>query len=58
MTGNRYVLDPELARPERGTTLDRFVFRVGYRERNVTLVLREGFVTDEFITLARKKRTP
>ncbi len=56
VTGERYLLDPELARPERGTTLERFVFRVGYRERNVTLVVREGFVTDEFIALARKER--
>ncbi len=58
VTGDRYVLDPELARPERGTTLERFVFRVGYRERSVTLVLRDGFVTDEFIALARKERSP
>ena len=56
VTGERYVLDPELARPERGTTLERFVFRVGYRGRSVTLTVREGFVTDEFITLARKER--
>ncbi len=56
VTGERYVLDPALERPERGTTLERFVFRVGYRERNVTLVVREGFVTDEFIALARKER--
>ena len=58
VTGNRYVLDPELARPERGTTLERFVFRVGYRERSVTLVVREGYVTDGFIALARKERSP
>jgi len=57
-TGERYLLDAELARPERGTTLERFVFRVGYRERTVTLVVREGFVTDEFIALARKERSP
>ena len=57
VTGDRYVLDPGLARPERGTTLERFVFRVGYRERGVTLVLREGFVTDEFTALARKQRS-
>ena len=56
VTGERYVLDPALERPERGTTLERFVFRVGYRERDVTLVVREGFVTDEFIALARKER--
>ncbi len=56
VTGERYVLAPELARPERGTALERFVFRVGYRERSVTLALREGFVSDEFIALARKER--
>ncbi len=58
VTDGRYVLDPELARPERGTTLERFVFQIGYRERSVTLTVREGFVTDEFIALARKERTP
>jgi len=57
VTGERYVLDPGLARPERGPRLERFVFRVGYRERGVTLVLREGFVTDEFIALARRQRS-
>ncbi|MDQ2894462.1 MAG: hypothetical protein M3Y09_02250 [Actinomycetota bacterium] len=57
VTGDRYVLDPELARPERGPTLERFVFRVGCAEHSVTLVLREGFVTDEFIGLARKQRS-
>ncbi len=57
VTGDRYVLDPGLARPERGTTLERFVFRVGYRERGVTLVLCEGFVTEEFIALTRKHRS-
>jgi len=56
VTGDRYVLDPGLERPERGTTLERFVFRVGYRGRSVTLAVREGFVTDEFIELARKDR--
>jgi len=58
VTGDRYVLDPELARPERGTTLERFVFRIRYRERSVTLAVREGFVSDEFIALARQERTP
>lgn len=33
--------------------VERFVFRLGYRERSMTLALREGFVTDEFIDLAR-----
>lgn len=57
-TEDRYVLDPELARPERGTTLERFVFRIGYRQRSVTLAVREGFVTDELIALARQERNP
>jgi len=58
VSGDRYLVDPALARPERGTTLERFVFRIGYRERSVTLVVREGFVSDEFIALARKERSP
>ncbi len=58
VTGDRYVLDPALARPERGTALERFVFRVGYRGRSVTLALREGYVSDDFIALARKERSP
>ena len=53
VTGERYHLDPGLARPERGRALERFVFRLAYRERVTTLELREGFVTDEFIDLAR-----
>ena len=53
VTGGRYHLDNALARPQRGRTLERFVFRLSYRESAVTLVLRDGFVTDEFIDLAR-----
>jgi hypothetical protein len=53
VTGGRYVVDPALARPERGRALERFVFRLSYRGQVVTLVAREGFVTDEFIDLAR-----
>jgi hypothetical protein len=53
VTGERFVLDSALARPELGPTLERFVFRFGYRGRTVALVLREGFVTAEFIGLAR-----
>ena len=29
------------------------MFRLSYRQRSVTLELREGFVTEEFIDLAR-----
>ena len=53
VTGERYRVDASLARPERGRTLERFVFRLSYRDRSVTVELREGFVTEEFIDLAR-----
>lgn len=53
VTDGRYVLDPSLARPERGRALERFVFRIAYRGRTVTLAVRDGFVTEEFIDLAR-----
>jgi len=58
VTGDRFHLDPKLARPERGMTLERFVFRVDYRRRSVTLAVREGFVTDDLIELARRDRNP
>jgi hypothetical protein len=53
VTGDRYVVDRALARPERGRTMERFVFELGYRDRSATLVVREGIVPDEFIELAR-----
>lgn len=53
VTDGRFTLDPALARPERGRVLERFVFEVGDGDRSVTLVLRDGFVTEEFIDLAR-----
>lgn len=56
VTEDRYVVDRKLERSERGRALERFVFRLGYRDRVVTLILREGYVTDEFIELARKER--
>ncbi len=53
VTGDRFRVEEALARPERGRTLERFVFRLTYRERSATLALREGFVTEEFIELVR-----
>jgi hypothetical protein len=51
------LLDP--AAPQRGRTLERFVFRLAYRERTVTLPARAGSVPDELIELARvEHRTP
>ena len=59
VTGERYTVDPALARPERGRAAERFVFVLAYRDRTVTLAVRDGFVTDEFVDLARTdRRTP
>jgi hypothetical protein len=55
VTEGRYTVDPGLARPERGWTRERFVFRLAAGERSVSLGVREGFVTDEFLTLARSE---
>ncbi len=53
LTEGRYVVDPALERPERGHALRTFAFRVSYRNRTTSLLLREGFVTDEFVRLAQ-----
>jgi hypothetical protein len=53
VTEDRYVVDPRLERGERGRARARFVFRLGYRDNAVTLMVRAGYVTDEFIDLAR-----
>lgn len=54
VTEGRYVVDPGLEQPDRGLARERFVFRLAYRGRAVTLQLRRGLVTEEFIALARK----
>lgn len=51
-TCGRYVVEPSLARTERGPTMERFVFELGYRDRTVTLIVCDGVVPDEFIELA------
>jgi hypothetical protein len=53
VTEHRYVVDPGLERTDRGNTLARYVFRFSYRDSAVTVILNEGFVTDEFIALSR-----
>ena len=59
VTEDRYLVDPGLARPERGRAMEHFVFRLAYRGREATLAVREGLVSDEFIDLARtERRTP
>lgn len=60
VTDDRYVVDPDLAEPERGPILARYVWEFTYRGQVIRLHLRDsGLVTDEFIALgARKDRTP
>jgi hypothetical protein len=53
VTDGRFEVTSHLERPDLGRLRKRFVFRIGYRGLSVTLVLREGFVTDEFLDLAR-----
>jgi hypothetical protein len=55
VTEGRYTVDPGLARPERGWTRERFVFRLACRGRAVELGVREGIVGEEFLTLARSE---
>jgi hypothetical protein len=54
VTEERLILDPALARPHHGRARERFVFRLRYGKRSVTVALRAGFVTDEFIDLTRQ----
>ena len=56
VTGGRYRVDAALERPERGRVLERFVFRLSCPGRGVELQLREGFVDEEFVDLARADR--
>jgi len=51
----RFSLNPALARPQHGRARERFVFCLRYGERSVTVALREGFVTEEFIDLTRRE---
>jgi hypothetical protein len=55
VTEGRYAVDPGLARPARGWTRERFVFRLACRGRAVELGVREGIVGEEFLTLARSE---
>ena len=59
VSDGRFELDPSLARPERGRTLERFVFRLALPRPGLTLAARAGSVPDELIDLARvEHRTP
>ncbi|MGE5694173.1 MAG: hypothetical protein ACM4D3_02770 [Candidatus Sericytochromatia bacterium] len=54
VSDGRYIVDPALARPDLGRLRESFVFEVSIGGESVTLVLRDGFVTEEFIDLAQK----
>lgn len=53
VTDGRFTVDRTLLHPDRGRLLEDFVFELGVDGAAVTLLLREGFVDDEFIDLAR-----
>jgi hypothetical protein len=53
VSDGRYVVDRALVRTDRGRLLEDFVFVVEIGGRTSTLLLHDGFVTDEFIDLAR-----
>jgi hypothetical protein len=53
VTDDRYVIDRSLVRSDRGRLLEDFVFEVTIGDRTATLLLRDGFVTDEFLDTAR-----
>jgi hypothetical protein len=54
LTDGRYSVDSALARPDLGRLRESFVFEVSIGGQRVTLVIRDGFVTEEFIGLAQK----
>ncbi|MGH3633724.1 hypothetical protein [Mycobacterium sp.] len=54
VSDGRYTVDLTLARPDRGRRLQSFVFEIGVEDRSATLLLCDGFVSDEFIDLAGK----
>jgi hypothetical protein len=54
VTDGRYIIEPTLARPDRGRLLQRFVFQVSIKSRAATLLMRPGFITGEFFELAGK----
>jgi hypothetical protein len=53
VSDGRYVVDRTLVRADRGRLREDFVFEVTIGNGTVTLLLRDGFVTNEFIEVAR-----
>lgn len=55
VTGTRYRVDSAFMKPERGSTLQAYVFIFTYRHTTVSLQIRDGHVRDEFIRLGRQE---
>jgi hypothetical protein len=53
VTEGRFTVDRSLLRADRGRLVEDFVFELSLDGAAVTLLLRDGFVDDEFIDLAR-----
>lgn len=49
----RYTIDRTLVRADRGRLVEDFVFEISIGDRVAAVLLRDGFVTAEFIDLAR-----
>ena len=59
LSDGRYIVDDDLAQPDRGLTPDAVCVRSYLSDSIVRLRIREGIVRDEFIRLGRKPdRTP
>lgn len=59
VSDDRYTVDRSLVRSDRGRLVEDFVFGLSLGDREVTVLLRDGFVTHEFIDLAQaENRTP
>lgn len=53
LTEGRYVVNPDLAKPERGH-IASYVFQFSYRGRTVAVQVKEGLVLEEFRQLVDK----
>ncbi|TGD86475.1 hypothetical protein BayCH28_16890 [Mycolicibacterium sp. CH28] len=53
VTDGRFAIDRTLLRSDLGRLREDFVFAVGIEASTVTVTLRDGFVTEEFIDAAR-----
>lgn len=53
VSDDRFAVDRTLVRPDLGRLREDFVFDVSIGSASVTLTLRDGFVSEEFIDLAR-----